>query len=175
MADISTKEENEGGPDSTGKRVDTLAEYSTIASAYATSVMTEDLWTHTTFYTTTNYVLNGKLDALKDAALLDLACGSGVFCNWAVSQGASKVVGVDISEQQIAHAREIGHGNHLLQGTGCKIEYIVQDASTVDGAELGVFDVVIAVHLLCYSQNGEELRRMLKAVSSEGWPVCWRL
>lgn len=153
--------------DATSSAGQETAVYDPLASAYKTS-MEEKLWTHTTFFTFTNYVLGGKLDILKDSAVLELACGDGSFCRWAASQGATRIVGVDISQQQINLAREIERCNPTFgaENTGRTIEYIVQDAMNIDGAEIGQFDVVLAPHVLCYSQNLEELRRMLKAASS---------
>ena len=50
------------------------AQYDRIVSAYKTSTK-EELWTHTTSFTFTKYVLDGKLDILKDASVLELGCG----------------------------------------------------------------------------------------------------
>lgn len=40
-------------------------------------------------------------DRLKDMDILELGCGFGESCYWYVSQGAAKVVGIDISEKMI--------------------------------------------------------------------------
>ena len=141
------------------------AQFDPIASLHKTA-MDEELWTHTTFFTFTNYVLDGKLDLLKDASVLELGCGEGSFCRWAATQGAINIVGVDISQQQINIAREIERCNPRAKNTSCTIEYIVQDVMNIDGAEIGQFDVILAPHILCYSRNREELQRMLKAMSS---------
>ena len=77
------------------------------------------------------------------------------------------MVGVDVSKEQIAQARQI-QSQSLSKGnsTSQSVEYIVQDVSTLSGAELGEFDIITANHLLCYSQSEEELRSMLVATSS---------
>ena len=140
-------------------RVDTAAEYNKIAQAYAKATSVEKLWAHTTTYTFTNYVLNGSESLLQGVSVLDLGCGTGLFTRWAASQGASRVVGIDLSEQQILQARQ-------LTDDDCNIEYRVQDITTVNAEEVGQFDVIFAAHVFCYSQSKEELRQMLDVASS---------
>lgn len=43
---------------------------------------------------------------LSGASVLDIGCGSGVYCVEAARRGASRVVGVDIAEDMVALARE---------------------------------------------------------------------
>ena len=121
----------------------------------------EDLWANTTFYTFTNFVLQGAKDnTLEGVSVLDLGCGDGMFTRWAAAQGASKVVGIDLSEEQIAVACKMD-GDHHSAG----IEYHAKDVMDIRTPEYGKFDVIIAVHLLCYADNPEKLQRMLQAVS----------
>jgi SAM-dependent methyltransferase len=49
--------------------------------------------------------LRALLPALRGLAVLDLGCGFGWFCRWAREQGATRVVGVDVSERMLARAR----------------------------------------------------------------------
>jgi SAM-dependent methyltransferase len=44
------------------------------------------------------------LPPLHDKAVIDLGCGYGWFCRWARSQGASSVLGLDVSERMLAQA-----------------------------------------------------------------------
>ena len=118
--------------------------------------MKDDLWMNTTFYTFTNYV--GQDNVLQDASVLDMGCGDGMLARWAASQGASKVVGIDLSEEQVASAYAIEKGNP----TG--ITYYARDVMDIKAPEYGEFDVVIAVHLLCYADNPDKLQRMLQAI-----------
>ena len=121
----------------------------------------EDLWANTTFYTFTDFVLQGAKDhTLEGVSVLDLGCGDGLFTRWAAVQGASKVVGIDLSEEQIAVACGMDDGNH-----SAGIEYHAKDVMDIRTPEYGEFDVIIAVHLLCYADNPEKLQRMLQAVS----------
>jgi len=45
------------------------------------------------------------LPEMRGLRVLDLGCGFGWFCRWARTQGAAEVLGIDISEKMLAHAR----------------------------------------------------------------------
>jgi ubiquinone/menaquinone biosynthesis C-methylase UbiE len=45
------------------------------------------------------------LPELRGRAVLDLGCGFGWFCRWVREQGASRVLGIDVSEKMLARAR----------------------------------------------------------------------
>ncbi|HEY5797260.1 MAG TPA: class I SAM-dependent methyltransferase [Bosea sp. (in: a-proteobacteria)] len=49
--------------------------------------------------------LQAMLPVLAGLRVLDLGCGFGWFCRWAADQGASHVLGVDVSERMLARAR----------------------------------------------------------------------
>src|ERR687883_221724 len=51
--------------------------------------------------------LRTMLPELKDKRMLDLGCGFGWHCRYAREQQARSVVGVDLSENMLARAREI--------------------------------------------------------------------
>ena len=158
---------------------DVAEQYNKIADAYTTS-LSEKFWKETRAYTFTKFVMEegGGKDTLRGATILDLGCGSGEFSRWAMTQGASRVVGMDISEQQIALAKKLGEKQardlQLLAKMGegpppppMKQSYLVRDASTLESDNNpGEFDTVFAVHLLCYCQNREEMRRMLLSAAS---------
>ena len=61
-----------------------------------------------------------------DRSVLDLACGSGIYSRVLKEAGAKRVVGIDISEEQIKIARRKEMNNPL--GIG----YIVGDVATYD-------------------------------------------
>jgi SAM-dependent methyltransferase len=82
------------------------------------------------------------LPPLADADVLDLGCGFGPFCRYAVDQGAASVVGVDISERMLAEAE--------ARGRGLPIRYERADLETYVPAK-GAYDLVfssLAVHYL---------------------------
>ena len=78
----------------------------------------------------------GNVNALE---VLDLGCGTGYFSRQMAQNGASKVVGVDISPNQLAHARRLEEKERL------GIEYIQGDAAAVvDNLPETSFDLVTA-------------------------------
>jgi SAM-dependent methyltransferase len=46
------------------------------------------------------------LPALRGSRIVDLGCGFGWFCRWVREQGASAVLGLDVSEKMLAQARD---------------------------------------------------------------------
>jgi SAM-dependent methyltransferase len=49
--------------------------------------------------------MRALLPDLRDRAVVDLGCGFGWFCRWVRAQGASHVLGLDVSEKMLARAR----------------------------------------------------------------------
>jgi SAM-dependent methyltransferase len=49
--------------------------------------------------------LRAMLPDLRDFKVLDLGCGFGWFCRWAREQGATQVLGLDVSEKMLERAR----------------------------------------------------------------------
>ncbi|MBN9077064.1 MAG: SAM-dependent methyltransferase [Rhizobiales bacterium 65-79] len=50
-------------------------------------------------------VLRSMLPAIAGLRVIDLGCGYGWFCRWAAENGASTVLGLDISEKMLDRAR----------------------------------------------------------------------
>jgi len=50
--------------------------------------------------------LRALLPDLRGRAVLDLGCGFGWFCRWARGQGASRILGIDVSEKMLTRARD---------------------------------------------------------------------
>ncbi len=92
------------------------------------------------------------LGDVTDKAVLDVACGTGLYSRRLKQRGARRVVGVDSSEGMIDYAR------HLEREAPLGIEYLVQDAATA--GDLGTFDVVVATYLLHYAKTKAELGDM---------------
>jgi SAM-dependent methyltransferase len=93
---------------------------------------------------------------LQGRDVIDLACGTGFYTRMLKQQGARRVVGVDISTDMIAQARQAEGAQPL------GIEYHVQDALQLRPA--GEFDLVTAVYLLNYASSREALLGMFRAV-----------
>jgi ubiquinone/menaquinone biosynthesis C-methylase UbiE len=50
--------------------------------------------------------LRALLLDLRGRAVLDLGCGFGWFCRWVREQGASRILGIDVSEKMLTRARD---------------------------------------------------------------------
>lgn len=102
------------------------------------------------------YSLRLRLGDLTGLAVLDLACGDGMGTRLLKRWGAARVVGVDVSPQMIALARQREDAEPL------GIEYRVADAAALGG--IGPFDRVNAAYLLHYAADREQLLRMARTV-----------
>lgn len=89
-------------------------------------------------------------------SVLDLACGDGFFTRQLKEGGASRVVGVDISAEQLKLAKAHEIANPL------GIKYIQSAVQALD--KLGEFDLVIAGFLLNYAPNKAELLKMCQVI-----------
>ncbi|MEV6671391.1 methyltransferase domain-containing protein [Streptomyces sp. NPDC051162] len=92
------------------------------------------------------------LGPVRGKRVLDVGCGEGSYTRMIKRQGASEIIGVDLSEGMVERAREI----EARQPLG--IEYHVHDVATMP--VLGTFDVVAAAHVLHYADSRESLENM---------------
>ncbi|KAL3463600.1 S-adenosyl-L-methionine-dependent methyltransferase [Aspergillus heterothallicus] len=108
-------------------------------------------------------VLVGEPD-IKDAHVLDLGCGYGWFCRWAVEEGlVASVRGVDISEKMLERAREMTDRESMDQ--------IVYERADLDVVELeeGGYDIIYSSLTLHYVRDLERLFRAVhSALKSKG-------
>lgn len=81
------------------------------------------------------YVLKEMLPDFTNKTVLDLGCGFGWHCRYAIENGAKSVVGVDISEKMLEKAKKINN----LKG----IEYIRKAIEDVE-YPIDSFDVVLS-------------------------------
>ncbi|MCC8382018.1 class I SAM-dependent methyltransferase [Xenorhabdus sp. PB30.3] len=95
---------------------------------------------------------------IQGKSVLDLACGYGYFGREFYRRGASKIVGVDISEKMIELARMKSKQNKD------NIEFHLQNVCEVQLAEK--FDIVIAAFLFHYSESTQELETMFQAAAN---------
>src|ERR1043165_1089229 len=98
------------------------------------------------------YSLRVRLGDLASLSVLDLACGDGMGTRLLKRWGAERVVGVDISPQMIALARQQEEAQPL------GIAYRISDAATL--GKIGQFDRVAAAYLLHYAEHRKQLRRI---------------
>lgn len=101
--------------------------------------------------------LRSQLPDLKGLRVLDLGCGFGYFAQWAAAQGALEVVGMDLSENMLAVARQ--------NCTGLPVRFERADLETSEFGT-GEFDLVfssLAVHYIAdFDSFCARVRRALK-------------
>lgn len=97
------------------------------------------------------------LGDISEKSILDLACGEGFYTRRIKAGGATKAVGVDISEKMISLARQ----QEATEPLG--IDYMIGDVMEID--RIGSFDLVIASYLLNYARSKEELLQMCKTIA----------
>ena len=104
--------------------------------------------------------LKNMLPDFKDKRVLDLGCGFGWHCRYAVENGARSVIGIDISQKMLSEAKS---------KTKCgNIEYICMPIEDIDFPEES-FDVVISSLALHYIKSFEDvLDRVYKCLSRGG-------
>ncbi|MFT4106360.1 MAG: class I SAM-dependent methyltransferase [Lacrimispora sp.] len=97
--------------------------------------------------------LESMLPDFKGKRVLDLGCGFGWHCQYAVEHGAKAVTGVDISEKMLAAARE------KTDASICYIQMPIEEISFDQDS----FDVVISSLAFHYLESFD---RILKKVSA---------
>lgn len=98
--------------------------------------------------------------SLRGARVLDLGCGYGWFCRWAAEAGASRVVGIDVSERMLAQARATTDDP--------RIEYRQGDLDALQLEPDDEFDLVYSSLTLHYLTDLELLLDTVHSVSMMG-------
>ena len=113
-----------------------------------------------------NFFGPAMVDACGDVTgleVLDLGCGIGYFSREMASRGARRVVGIDISPSQLAHARRLEEGERL------GIEYVEGDAAeVVEELPEVSFDLVTACVSLVDMPDPERVIRGAYRVLRDG-------
>ncbi|MGM0940785.1 MAG: class I SAM-dependent methyltransferase [Bacillota bacterium] len=94
--------------------------------------------------------LKKLLPDFQGKKVLDLGCGYGWHCIYALEQGASSVVGVDLSEKMLEVAKK--------QTTSKKVEYIHSDIEDISFAE-NTFDIVLSSLTLHYIESFSDIAK----------------
>lgn len=102
------------------------------------------------------YTYFNILGDVAEKAILDLACGEGLYTRKLKQKGAAQVVGVDISEKMLELARE----QETQHPEG--VEYILGDACNL--GKIGSFDLVVASYLLNHASTKEQLLQMCQSI-----------
>ena len=104
--------------------------------------------------------LRALLPELRGRRVVDLGCGFGWFCRWAREQGATRVLGIDVSEKMLARAR--------ADTTDAAITYLAADLEQVELSE-AAFEVVyssLALHYIADLPN--LLRKVHRSLVPDG-------
>jgi SAM-dependent methyltransferase len=102
------------------------------------------------------YTLIKKIGDVSGRSVLDVGCGEGTVARLLKSQGAFRVVGVDLSEGMVELARE----QENRQGSG--VEYLCRDLRMLE--TIGQFDLVIASFIFTLAHTRDNLLKMCQAV-----------
>jgi toxoflavin synthase len=108
------------------------------------------------------YSLTKLIGDLKGRKVLDVACGEGHFTRILRRAGASKVVGLDVSERMI----ELARNQEAKEPLG--IDYWVEDARSIVPQQ--DFDLAVSAWLLVYAHDRAELARMCQGLASRVRP-----
>lgn len=92
--------------------------------------------------------LKRLLPDFKGKRVLDLGCGFGWHCRYAVENGAAAVTGIDISQKMLSEARNKTESRN--------IEYICMPIEDIDFPARS-FDVVVSSLALHYIQSFEDI------------------
>jgi ubiquinone/menaquinone biosynthesis C-methylase UbiE len=96
------------------------------------------------------------LPSLFGRSVVDLACGEGIYSRKLMQRGARRVVGVDISAEMIALARQ------AEEAAPIGVEYVRADVASVDVDEQ--FDIAFCSYLFNYASSRPELRTLVGSV-----------
>jgi SAM-dependent methyltransferase len=95
---------------------------------------------------------------IKDANVLDLACGTGYYSRLLLDWGAKSVIGIDISQSMI----DVAQSSITLEEQG-RLSFRVGDCSKpARVVERGLFDLVVGAWLLNYAPSGAEMADMFR-------------
>jgi 2-polyprenyl-3-methyl-5-hydroxy-6-metoxy-1,4-benzoquinol methylase len=98
----------------------------------------------------------------KDKRVLDIACGVGYGSKMLHLAGASSVVGVDLSEETLAYARE----NHQ----GQDLQFVCGNAEEFEWPE--PFDLIVSFETLEHLPHPEQfIRQMSQLLTPEGYLI----
>ncbi|WP_291570859.1 class I SAM-dependent methyltransferase [Clostridium sp. UBA4548] len=104
--------------------------------------------------------LKKMLPDFQGKRVLDLGCGFGWHCRYAIENGAKSVIGIDISQKMLNEARSKTKSE--------KIQYICMPIENIDFPDSS-FDVIISSLALHYIQSFDDvLSKISKCISNGG-------
>lgn len=102
---------------------------------------------------------------IRNARVLDLACGSGFYTRSFLHWGAGAVIGVDISPIMIDEARRQCSSAASRAGGGPSVEFVLADCAEPTPYAGGPFDLVFGAWLLNYASSRAALVSMFRNVA----------
>lgn len=87
-------------------------------------------------------------DAIRGAEagrILELASGGGAFAEWMAERTSAEVLGVDISDAQLAHARR-----RLANSRGTNLRFVEHDIMRIAELDEAPFDAAVCFDAACY-------------------------
>ena len=96
------------------------------------------------------------------ASVLDLGCNEGWFAQLALEWGAERAVGVDVRELNIRRARLMRDHNGIDPQ---RLQFEQADATAIDPARYGEFDVVLVLGLIYHLENPIGALRLARALT----------
>ncbi|NMS89352.1 class I SAM-dependent methyltransferase [Clostridioides difficile] len=105
------------------------------------------------------HILKKMLPDFKGKRVLDLGCGFGWHCKYAVENGADSAVGIDISEKMLKEARNKTKFDN--------IKYICMPIEDINYPK-DSFDIVISSLALHYIQSFEDICKKISDCISSG-------
>lgn len=108
--------------------------------------------------------LKKVLPDFTNKAVLDLGCGYGWHCNYAVEQGAQSVVGIDQSKKMLEVAKE--------KFNSSKISYILSSIEDID-FQKNSFDIVISSLALHYVKDYDRLIQKISEMVKVGGRILF--
>lgn len=98
---------------------------------------------------------------IKDAKVLELACGTGFFTRHMLDWGAASIVGVDVSEAMV----DVAQADTKKRSDAAKCQFRVADCTAPFDAGHGQFDLVFAAWLLNYASDQAQMTAMFQNIS----------
>lgn len=105
------------------------------------------------------HILKTMLPGFKEKRVLDLGCGFGWHCRYAIEQGADYVLGIDISEKMLAEARR--------RNSSSRIEYKSMAIEDYDFPP-EAYDVVISSLTFHYLESFDDICRKVGRSLKQG-------
>ncbi|KAG7002064.1 hypothetical protein G7Y79_00029g063600 [Physcia stellaris] len=99
---------------------------------------------------------------IRNASVLDLACGTGFYTQLLSQWGAARIVGVDQSHRML----DIAKRRLTSSSSSAKITYVHGDCAQPRLYEGAPFDFVFAGWLLNYASNAGELAQFFRTIAT---------